>query len=60
MRTSLKTFAIIEISLGGIAMLSAFTSDVSEAGAAFLGGALFLTAGIIALCYIGQQDKKVV
>jgi hypothetical protein len=56
MQTTLKIFSIIDIVLGALAMLGSLEGG-SDAVYAFLGGALFLTTGIIALNYISQVNK---
>jgi len=54
MKTTLKTFSIICIILGALAIIDSIESGI----AAFIGGGLFLTQGILSLVYIGQQNKE--
>jgi len=54
MKLALKILSIISIVIGGLAIVSC----VSEfEGAAFIGGALFLSEGILALVYIKRSTQ---
>ena len=55
METPLKVFSIIAIVLGALALIS---SLVEYDGYGIMGGALFLTEGILALAYIGEQKGQ--
>ena len=54
MKLALKILSIISIVIGGLAIVSC----ISEfEGAAFIGGALFLSEGILALVYIKRSTQ---
>jgi hypothetical protein len=61
MKTTLRIFSIIAIVIGALAILSSPTAGYDAAGNAafdiyaFMGGGLFLTQGVLALAYIGQE-----
>lgn len=55
MQTTLKIIAWVEIVIGGLAI---FNSLSSEDFYAFVGGALFLGAGVIALLYIKEVSAR--
>ena len=56
MRTTLKIFSIISVVIGGLAIIGCVTEEtLYGAMTSFVGGALFLTQGILALVYIGNH-----
>ena len=54
METALKVFSIISVVIGGLAILGGIEEDEI---AAIIGGGMFLTQGILALCYIKKNNK---
>ena len=54
METTLKVFSIISVVIGGLAILGGIEEDEI---AAIIGGGMFLTQGILALCYIKKINK---
>jgi K+ transporter len=57
-RQALKVFSIIMIATGGLALIGSM--DMGEDGiSAIVGGLMFIAQGVLALIYIGQQDKLV-
>ena len=60
MKSAVKVFSIISIVIGGFAFLGGLgdmSVDPQAAGYALVGGALFLTQGILSLIYIGKSRK---
>lgn len=55
MENILKVVSWIEIVIGALAILASFSDEDFYA---FVGGALFLGAGLIALNYIKEVNKK--
>jgi threonine/homoserine efflux transporter RhtA len=53
MEKTLKVLAWVQVVLGGLAIIS-WAGDTSD-GYGLIGGALFLTAGIVALNYIASK-----
>ena len=54
METTLKVFSIISVVVGGLAILGGIEEDEI---AAIISGGMFLTQGILALCYIKKNNK---
>lgn len=55
MKSTLKVLSWVQIVLGSLAIIG-WASDTSD-GYALVGGALFLTCGIVALKYISDCKK---
>jgi len=55
LRTTLKVFSIIAVVLGTLAIIDSFTSTSGDAGYSFIGGALYLVEGWLALAYINKK-----
>jgi len=55
METALKVFSIISVVIGGLAILDGIVEE--DGMASIIGGGMFLTQGILALCYIKKNNK---
>ena len=53
METALKVFSWIAVVIGILAILGSVSTQ--DSGSAFIGGALFLTQGVLALAYIDKN-----
>jgi len=53
--TTLKIFSIITLVIGALAIVSTILYPDIDSGSAFVGGALFVTQGWLALAFISKK-----